>query len=396
MPKVLRILNRLNVGGPTYNVAYLSRYLDPLYETKVLAGLKEPDEGSSAYVLEDLGVPYTLVPDMFRSINGKQDLKALRYIRQTIKQYHPDIVHTHAAKAGVLGRLAAHYSFNRPKAIVHTYHGNVFDGYFSPLKTKIFLAVERYLGGLSDAIVAISAQQKDDLVNRYKIAPAEKIHVIKLGFDLDKFVQGQEEKRIRFRNFYHLAEDVVVITMTGRLAPIKNHFLFIEALRLLKIHQPALKFKVFIVGDGELLNPIIQLISQSGLTFCRNTEQNYAADIIFTSWRKDIDVINAGTDIVALSSLNEGTPVSIIEGMASGKAVICTAVGGVRDVVQDGYSGFVVAQQPGAYAEKLSVLISDRELRQKMAMNGQRFALENYSYERLVQETQDLYRGLLL
>jgi glycosyltransferase involved in cell wall biosynthesis len=395
MPKILRVLNRLNVGGPTYNVAYLSRYIDSQYQTTVLAGIKETHEGSSEYVLKDLGVDYEFVPDMFRSINPAKDFRALKYIQNRIKKYRPDIIHTHAAKAGVLGRLAAYHSAYRPKAILHTYHGNVFDGYFSPAKTKVFLAIERYLANISNAIIAISDQQKYDLVNKYKIAPADKVHVIRLGFDLDKFTEGVAEKRQNFRRFYGIADDEVVITITGRLAPIKNHFLFIDALTILKKANPTLKFRAFIVGDGELMEPILQRIRESGLIFSIANENNYVADIVFTSWRKDIDVINAGSDIIALTSLNEGTPVSIIEALASEKGVICTDVGGVKDVVKDGYSGFLSEQHADSFAAKLEELIVRKELRNTMAANGKRFALQNYSYKRLVAETQDLYKFLL-
>jgi len=395
MPKVLRVLNRLNVGGPTYNVAYLSKYINPQYQTRVLAGVKEPHEGSSEYMLQDLDVPYKFVPGMFRSISPAKDFKALRFIQKEVKEYKPDIVHTHAAKAGVLGRLAAYHNPNRPKAILHTYHGNVFDGYFSPLKTKIFLAIERYLANISTAIIAISEQQKDDLVNKYKIAPANKVHVIRLGFDLDKFAEGNIEKRRHFRRFYNIADDEIVITITGRLTSIKNHFLFVDALRIVKETAPKIKFKAFIVGDGELMEPIIQKVKEAGLAFCRANENNYAADVVFTSWRKDIDVINAGSDIIALTSLNEGTPVSIIEAMASEKGVICTNVGGVKDVVKDGYSGFLCEQLADTYAVKLKELILNKDLRDKMAANGKAFVLQNYSYQRLITEVEQLYKLLL-
>ncbi|MGF7078370.1 glycosyltransferase [Mucilaginibacter sp. UYCu711] len=395
MSKILRILNRLNVGGPTLNVAYLSKYLNKKYHTEVLAGHKEPFEGSSEYVLNDLSIPYKFVPDMYRSIDLKRDYKAFKYIQNEVLKYKPDIVHTHAAKAGVLGRLAAYHNRNRPKVIIHTYHGNVFDGYFSPLKTKIFLAIERYLASISTAIVAISDQQKNDLVNKYKIAPADKVHVIRLGFDLDRFSQNSDEKRQQFRSFYNIQEDEVVITITGRLTAIKNHCLFIEALQMLKQQKPKLKFKAFIVGDGELMEPLIDKIKQTELSFCRVADSNYLADIIFTSWRKDIDVINSGSDIAALTSLNEGTPVSIIEAMASKKVVISTNVGGVKDVIKDGYSGFLCEQTPESFVFKLKKLVEDKELRDKMGANGKKFVIENYSYFRLVQEIESLYSFLL-
>jgi len=395
MPKVLRILNRLNIGGPTYNVAYLSRYLGAEFQTKVLAGIREPQEGSSEYVLNDLGVPFEYVPDMHRSISPLKDARSFKHIRQAVKTYQPDIVHTHAAKAGVLGRLAAYYSPERPKAIVHTYHGNVFDGYFSPLKTKVFLGIERYLCSISNAVIAISEQQKSDLVNKYVLAPANKIHVIRLGFDLDRFAEDDSVKRERFRTHYQVAEDEVVITITGRLTAIKNHALFIKSLKLLKEENPGIKFKAFIVGDGELMQHLITLVHEYGFSYCRAGEQNYKAEIIFTSWRKDIDVINAGSDIIALTSMNEGTPVSVIEALASGKGVVCTDVGGVKDVVDDGKTGLLSDQNPEMFAKKIKELAINREFRLQMAANGKNFALKNYSYQRLVKEVEELYNNLL-
>ncbi|MEO8885789.1 MAG: glycosyltransferase [Mucilaginibacter sp.] len=395
MPKILTILNRNNIGGIAFNVAYLAKYMDPAYKVEILTGYKEPYEGSSAYIFNELGLHYTFVPEMYRSVNVKKDFGAYQFIKTKIGEYQPDIVHTHAAKPGVLGRLAAYYSINKPKAIIHTYHGNVFDGYFPPLKTKLFLAIERYLAGKSDAIIAISEQQKDDLVNKYRIAPANKVHVIRLGFDLDKFAHDNEQKRVNFRKFYHISEEAIVITITGRLTAIKNHFLFIDALNILKHQYPALEIKVFIVGDGELLEPIMDKLSAIGFSFCRPGEDNHSADIIFTSWRKDIDVINAGSDIIALSSLNEGTPVSIIEALASQKAVVCTNVGGVKDVVKDGYSGLLTGQTADEFANKLQELCVNKQFRDVLAANGKAFVMQNYSYSRLVKETEDLYKFLL-
>ena len=395
MPAILRILNRLNVGGPTLNVAYLSKYINKSYHTEVLAGYKEPYEGSSEYVLKDLGISYEYVPDMYRSINPKNDYVAFKFIKKAVAKHQPDIVHTHAAKAGVLGRLAAIHSKHKPKAILHTYHGNVFDGYFSPLKTKVFLAIERYLARKSNAIIAISEHQKNDLVNKYRIAPADKVHVIRLGFDLEKFTDNNEQKRADLRQFYNIAEDEIVITITGRLTAIKNHFLFIESLEVLKIADPSLKLKIFIVGDGELLEDIISKVNNAGFTFCKPGDTNYNADVIFTSWRKDIDVINAGSDIIALTSLNEGTPVSIIEAMASQKAVICTNVGGVKDVVKDGFSGMLSEQNSTEFADKLHQLVVDKQLRESVGVNGKDFVMKNYSYFRLVKETEQLYQFLL-
>lgn len=395
MTKVLRILNRLNIGGPTYNVAFLSGYLDKRYTTKVLAGMKEPYEGSSEYVLKDLGIDYELVPQMMRQISIRNDALAYRYISQAIRTFKPDIVHTHAAKAGALGRLAAHFSAYRPKAIVHTYHGNVFDGYFSPIKTKVFLGIERYLCSISDAIVAISEKQRNDLAEHYKIAPAEKIHVIKLGFALDHFTTDRELKRNQFRKAYHIDADTLVVTITGRLTAIKNHALFFDAARHIKQQHGHLKVKYFVVGDGELFEPLTNRAIADGFTISVPGKENVAADVVFTSWRKDIDVINAGSDIIALTSFNEGTPVSIIEALASKKAVIATNVGGVGDVVKDNFNGLLSELDPTSFSEKLLNLLTDEQLRTRLAGEGEQSVLKNYSYQRLISDMENLYENIL-
>jgi len=395
MPKILRILNRLNVGGPTYNVAYLSKYLDQSYETKVLAGYNEPHEGNSAYVLDDLEISFEYVPHMYRRLNPADDFRAYCFIQRQISQFKPDIVHTHAAKAGALGRMAGYHRNNRPKVIIHTYHGNVFDGYFSPLQTQVFLAIERYLCKLCTGIIAISDAQKKDMVEKYKLAPADKIHVIRLGFDLQKFKEQRAPKRESFRKFYRISEDTVVVSIIGRLAPVKNHGLFIDAINYIKKKDPLAKIKFFIVGDGEAYNNIISSINSYGLSYCSPKGSNYDADVIFTSWRKDIDVINAGSDIIALTSSNEGTPVSIIEALASGKSTISTDVGGIRDIISDGISGMISNQNFADFAEKLYTLATNKLLRQSLAVNGEAFAHGNYTYNRLIENTEQLYKLLL-
>lgn len=394
MPKVLRIINRLNVGGPTYNVAYLSKYIDPQYQTKVLAGFKEPDEANSDYILQELGIDYAYVPHMHRSLNPKNDWKAYQFIRKEMERYQPAIVHTHAAKAGALGRLAAHHAKSKPR-IIHTYHGNVFDGYFSPLKTKIFLGIERYLCSISDAIIAISDTQKKDLSEKYRIAPAEKIHVVKLGFDLEKFTVGTDAKRASFRDEFSIAHDTVVISIVGRLAPVKNHRLFIDAIAHLLQAHPGIDVKIFVVGDGETFQATVDAAIGKGISVCLPTEKKYDATLIFTSWRKDIDVINAGSDIIALSSVNEGTPVSIIEALASGKAAVCTDVGGIRDIITHDKTGIITSQDALEFGKQLARLVTDPGFRNQLANNAREWILREYSYKRLVKDVEVLYATLL-
>jgi len=197
MKRVLRIVNRFNLGGPTFNAAYLTKYLSPEYETMLIGGIHEDDEESSEFILNNLGINAIILPEMRRSINGIGDYQAYRKIKKIIKEFKPDIVHTHASKAGMLGRKAA-VDLNVP-VIVHTFHGHVFHSYFNPIKTRTFIQIERFLASKTDAIIAISQAQKNELSNVFCIAPEEKINVIPLGLDLSRFITNQDEKRYVFR-----------------------------------------------------------------------------------------------------------------------------------------------------------------------------------------------------
>ena len=198
MPKILRIINRFNLGGITYNVSYLSKYLSPEFETLLIGGDKEPGEDSSLFIPEQLGLTPLLIPEMKRAISWKDDRAAYVHIKKLIREFKPDIVHTHASKAGAIGRLAA--SHEKVPVIVHTFHGHVFHSYFGNLKTNFYKGIERYLAKKSSAIIAISDKQKKELTEVYKIAPPDKTHVIHLGFDLDKFRENQPEKGIHSGN----------------------------------------------------------------------------------------------------------------------------------------------------------------------------------------------------
>src|SRR5687768_7820622 len=249
MPRVLRILNRLAVGGPVLNATYLTKYLAPDFDTLLVVGEKEDHEKSAEYLAQQLGITYVTIPGMGRSINPATDFFAYRKLKALIKSYKPDIVHTHAAKPGALGRLAA--SAANVPAIVHTFHGHVFHSYFNSAKSKIFINTERFLASRSDAIIAISEQQKKELVHDFKIAPESKFRIVPLGFDLNRFQDQQEEKRIKFRTEFNLADDEIAIGIIGRLVPVKNHYLFLKAVKHV-LNQTDKKIKAFIIGDGEL------------------------------------------------------------------------------------------------------------------------------------------------
>src|SRR4051812_2406803 len=259
MAKVLRIINRFNLGGITYNVSYLGRYLPAEYETLLIGGPEEEGEQSSLYIPESLGLKPLIIEELRRSINPLADYFAYRRIKKIIREFKPDIVHTHASKAGAIGRLAAIHC-NVP-VIVHTFHGHVFHNYFGTFKTTIFKTIERYLAKKSSAIIAISNIQKQELITQYRICDAAKTQVVPLGFDLDRFTQNKETKRKSFRETYKLQDDEIAIGIIGRLAPIKNHYLFIDALDYILKHTNK-KIKAFIIGDGETKQELMAYAEQ--------------------------------------------------------------------------------------------------------------------------------------
>ena len=264
MPKILRIINRFNLGGPTYNVAYLSKYLAPEFETLLVGGEKDETEDSSQFILDNLGLKPIIIPEMKREISLVNDRIAYKKIKKFIREFNPDIVHTHASKAGTLGRLAAHAC--HVPVIVHTFHGHVFHSYFGKTKTGIFKTIERYLAKRSDAIIAISEKQKLELSIEHKICPAEKISVIPLGFDLSRFRENQDVKRKLFRDEYLISENEIAIVIVGRLVPVKNHSMFLRGLKM-AMEKTGLPVRAFIVGDGEEREKLESLAHEIGFDF---------------------------------------------------------------------------------------------------------------------------------
>lgn len=390
MPKVLRIINRFNLGGITYNVSYLSKYLPAEYETHLIGGPEEEGEESSLYIPESLGLKPILVQELKRSINPLSDYFAYKKIKKIIKEFKPDIVHTHASKAGAIGRLAA--ANCKVPVIVHTFHGHVFKGYFSGFKTSIFKTIERYLSKKSSAIVAISDIQKKELTQEYKVCDVKKTHVIKLGFDLQKFTDKKEEKRKNFREKYILQEDELAIVIIGRLAPIKNHYLFIDAIEHLAKNCDK-KIKAFIIGDGETKNDLIGYIKNKNLSFA--TQPDTKALFIFTSWIREVDVALAGADLVCLTSKNEGTPVSLIEAQAAGKFIITTNVGGIKDILNPKCGLLSEANDTETYKKNLLHAVTNFEKISKTANAASEEVIKEFSYTRLCREMDELYRKLL-
>lgn len=386
MIRVLRILNRFNLGGPTYNAAFLTKYLSADFKTLLVGGEIDKNENSSLHILDDLGLKPIIIPEMKRSINYNNDLIAYYKLKEIIHRFKPDIIHTHASKAGSLGRWAA-YRCNVP-VIIHTFHGHVFHSYFGPAKTSIVKSVERSLAKISSSIVAISEKQKHELCEVYKIAPEEKVSVIPLGFDFEKFQNNKDTKRNEFRKEYNIEPEEIAIGIIGRLVPIKNHPFFIDAIKhLKKISNLPLRF--FIIGDGESRADIETYARLNGIDY--TDKKGKKALLTFTSWIKEIDKVNAGMDIITLCSLNEGTPVSLIEAQASGTPIVATNVGGIEDVVMSGKTALLTNNNSKDFAEKILKLATDKLLRQKMQGLGLAFVENKFHYSRLVKDMESLY-----
>ena len=385
MKKVLRIINRFNLGGPTYNAAYLTKYLSDEYETLLLGGQHDESEASSSHILDKLDLHPVIIPEMRREINFKNDRIAYQKIKKIIKDYKPDIVHTHASKAGAIGRLAAHKA--GVKQIYHTFHGHVFHSYFGKTKTKFYKNLERYLAKKTTKIIAISKLQKDELVNIHKICKSDKVEIIPLGFDLNRFKENQEEKRKIFRQKWNLKENEIAVGIIGRIVPIKDHNFFIDVVEK-TLEKTNKKLRFFIIGDGEKKQEIIDYARIKNINTSINTN---AATLQFTSWIKEIDVANAGLDIICLSSKNEGTPVSLIEAQASYKPIVSTRIGGINDVVIENETGLL--SEVGdleTYVSNLLKLIDNDSFRISLSKNAQK-QTNKFTYHRLINDIEKLY-----
>ncbi|MGN6618854.1 MAG: glycosyltransferase family 4 protein [Ilyomonas sp.] len=393
MPRVIQILSRFVIGGPATITATLTKFLQPEFETLLIVGGKDDHEKDAAHIVEDMGIRVVQVEAMKRAVNPKLDYTSYQTIKKVIKEFEPDIVHTHSAKAGIIGRLAAKRC--HVPAIIHTFHGHVFHSYFNKAKTNAIIQTERFLANISDGIVAISNQQKHELADVYKVCKPDKVKIIPLGLDIHKFQKDQCAKRRIFRSRYLIDEDEVAIGLVGRIVPIKNHDFFIDvAAEVLKKTNKKVRF--VIIGDGDLRIDIESKIKEKKLDYCYFPDEQKKAAVICTSWITNIDFAFAGLDIVALTSLNEGTPVSLIEAQTAGKPVVSTNVGGVRDTVIDGKTGFLVNSfDVNTFANYLIKLLENPFLRKQMGDAGNYFATEKFSNERLLHDIKEYYHFLL-
>jgi glycosyltransferase involved in cell wall biosynthesis len=383
--KVLRLIARLNVGGPTLHVAYLTRGLAPLgYETTLATGRVGPNEGSMDYVADETGVQPLFIGSLQRNVSVVADVAALVRLVALIRSLRPDVLHTHTAKAGALGRAAAMLAGRaRPGVVVHTYHGHVLTGYFPALTSRVFLRVERFLARSTSALVAVSPEVRDDLV-RLGVAPISKFVVVRLGLDLERRVAAPADARRQVREELGVADDQFLVTWLGRMTAIKRVDDLLVAFADLR--GRGVDAVLALVGDGPNRETLARLAEELGV----------ADAVRFTGFRRDVGSVYRASDVVALSSANEGTPVSLIEALAAGCAVVTTDVGGAVDVVDRGRAGLLVpAGDTTAFAARLEELARDPELRRELGAAGREHVFARYSVERLVGDIDRLYRSLL-
>lgn len=400
--KIIRIVSRLNIGGPSIHVSLLTKKMDPRhFDSILLTGTKSPAEGDMSYLMNDFHEKVRIIPELQREINLAKDLIAFFKIFLIIAREKPNVVHTHMSKAGTIGRMAAlcwKLFADKKLKIVHTFHGHVLEGYFSSMKSGMFRIIEKVMARITDTVIAISQSQQWELTQKYKIANSNKVSVINLGFDLAPFLEVEKFKGT-LRKSIDIGKDALLIGIVGRLVPIKNHRLFLEGAKTFISRNPNINARFVIVGDGEL---------RKNLEICAKNLDIYER-VYFLGWEKELRNIYADLDILALTSINEGTPVSIIEAMAASVLVITTGVGGVRDLLgnisnvnassynfKECERGILCPKNnQDAFAEGLQYIVDNNLARDAIRIsNAKNYVLQNYSEGKLVERIESLYEHL--
>ena len=382
--RVLRVIARLNMGGPAIHVASLAAGLETRgYHTTLVAGSLARGEDSMAFLAERLGVSVVSVPEIQREVSAIHDLRSALRVAALIREERPHVLHTHTAKAGAIARAAAILAGSaRPPVVVHTFHGHVLKGYFDPTRTAFFRRVEQTLARTADVLVAVSPEVRDELVE-LGVAPREKFAVIRLGIPLEERLADPTADG-DYRALYGIPKGAFVVGWVGRMTGVKDTGAVLEIVRAARAH--GIDAVLCMVGDGPDRTRLEQLAHDLGI----------ARACYFVGYQEDVAGYYRLFDAFVLPSVNEGTPVSAIEALASGTPVVANRVGGVPDVVRHGLDGFLVdpGDVTGAGA-KLAVLAGDDGLREKMGAAGRERVLARYAVSRLVDDVDRLYRSLL-
>jgi glycosyltransferase involved in cell wall biosynthesis len=401
---VVRIIDRLNIGGPAKHVVWLTAGLADGFETELITGTVPEGEGDMGYFANRAGVEAFVIAEMSRELSLRDALVVWKLFTR-LRTLKPQIVHTHKAKAGAVGRVAAMlYKWLTPSAlllrprncrIVHTFHGHIFHSYYGPVKTRLFIVIERLLARFcTDRIIVVSEQQRREICGSYRIGRPDQFQVVPLGVDLEEFGDRHGE----FRQELGIRYDELAVGIVGRLCEVKNHAMLLEvAARIAsESNNKTRSLRIVVVGDGHLREALERQVR----------ELSIADRVVFAGFCEDVTSSYADLDMVVLTSLNEGTPLTLIEAMCCGRAVASTEVGGVVDVMgerREARDGFTVwdhgvtapSQDVEAFARALSFLIERPELRREMGERGRAFVRTRLSKERLVSDVEEVYRGLL-
>jgi glycosyltransferase involved in cell wall biosynthesis len=388
--RIARIITRLNVGGPAIQAVTLSDRLEAAgYHTLLIHGRLGVGEGDMSYLIPtDRRFEVEPIRSLRREVAPAADAAALSMLARRLRTFRPHIVHTHMAKAGTLGRLAAlaanALGGQRRARVVHTYHGHVLDGYFHAGVAGVFSAAERTLARRSDALIAVSPLVERDLIETHHIGDVDRFHVIPLGFDLQRFAAIGESDRAAARREFNLPASAHVVAWVGRLTPIKQPELFLAAARRMTMSDPDATF--LIAGGGDMEASFRAEVAASGL----------APRIKFLGWQRDVARVYAASDLTVLTSRNEGTPVALVESMAAAVPGVAFAVGGVPDVVDSSEVGVLVpASDVEALAARAVALLGDASARRIMGERARANVLARYGIDRLVRDVDALYRELL-
>lgn len=382
MVGIVRIQSRICVGGPALHSIVLSEHLSSRrgsrFDTTLVGGALEPGEASMVETARSRGIDVEVVPEMGRPIRPRTDAVALAKLVAILRDKKPQIVHTHTAKAGALGRVAARMA--GVPVVVHTFHGHVFDGYFGGPQAEMIVRTERALARASTCVVAISERQKEELSEKYRIAPAEKIRVIPLGLELERFRAIDPAAQGSFKHSLGISRETPLVVSVGRLVAIKRFDVLIEAFHRVLAALP--EAHLAIAGNGEAA--------------FRKTLEAQASDIAnrvhFLGWRKDLEDIYREADVLALTSDNEGTPVAVIEALSAGVRVVATDVGGIGDVVEPGMGVLVRRGSPSDVAHALIAVLSQKD---RVADVQRDAVLRRFSHHRLISDISELYDSLL-
>ncbi|MBZ0293411.1 MAG: glycosyltransferase [Anaerolineae bacterium] len=376
--RIMYIITRLSIGSPAMHVTLLAEKMGaPDYESMLVCGMSEPHGGDMRYFAEEHGVQPVFIPNLGGPINPLTYIRVIRQLYGLMREYQPDIVHTHLAKAGFAGRMAA--MLVGVPVVVHTFHTHSYYNHFGPVMTRVLTLLERLLARRTDSIITLTQNLRRELADHYHITRKSRITVLPLGLDLSRFAQTPRKQGV-FRQQWGIPSDVPLVGIVGQLSPVKDPLLFLDAAALVRQQMPTCRF--VIVGDGEIRAEIeakIQVL-------------NLQSAVTMTGWLSDLTSLYSDLDLLVNSSTTEGTPTPIMEALTAGVPVVATAVGGVPDMLDHGRLGLLVfAHHPETLADAIQLALSDPQDTQA----GQEIMLNRYGIDRLIRDLDSLYRGLL-